>query len=265
MSDATIITAGRLVRVGGRHHHGRRNGQDHAVAFTDGPIVVLAVADGVSRPCSDASTSHTEVGAFLVAEVAARAALAAFARGVTTPGPIKRAVAEALTELVGPLWRALEPEAACRGLFATLLLAVATGQWTRAWAAGDGAWGVMVAPGSPPSVADCGPEDLLVTSEGSSRRGARQHQRLTDCVARAAASAVDPVLHVEGLLEPVIAVERPPLALWLATDGLADEPATAERLRWPVRDGAELERTLQRPDDSDDIAVAFAAREVAHG
>lgn len=249
--------SGSLVRQGGRHRADHRNNQDHAVALSCSAGVVLAVADGVSSlPAGKRRLpTQTEVGAFLVAEVAARAALDALVRGVRDPKALKQAAASSLVEVVGPLWRHLGLGAA-HGLYSTLILAIATPSWARVWAAGDGAWGVVLGPGTAPSVACADPEQLLTFAEGSSRHGGRHLDGLDDCVARAASRDV---VHVGSLLEPVVLVDRRVTALWVATDGLRDEPEALELLRRPVRDAGALTRALRRPADSDDLAVAFTA------
>src|SRR5690606_31944737 len=59
-------------------------------------------------------------------------------------------------------------------------------------------------------------------------------------------------------LECVLEAEGPALALYVATDGIADEPGASALLRSPLRDDAALRRALVRDIDSDDLAVAWA-------
>lgn len=248
-------SCGTLVRQGGRHREKGRNCQDHAVALTSEHGVVLVVADGVSAIPREGRRmpTHAEVGAYLVAEVAARAAFAALdSQG---PDEVRAAVARALVAVVGPLWRQLGRDAPL-GLSTTLVIAVTTRTWTWAWAAGDGAWGLLVPPGVRPAVVDQDDDGLLTTDEGASRRGGRNLERLDDCVARRAAQGPAAVAE---LLEPVVMATGPATALWVATDGLRDELGVADVLRRPVRAPRDLARALTSATDSDDVAIAYAA------
>lgn len=82
---------------------------------------MLAVADGVSRV--DGLASQAQVGAFLVAELAAEDALRALRRGAG-PCDTRAQAAAAMHHGLHGLWSELPRDVVCRTPASTLVLAV---------------------------------------------------------------------------------------------------------------------------------------------
>lgn len=232
-----------LLRIGARHLAKGMNCQDHVAMRISDDAVILAVADGVSgagghlydRP------SRTEVGAYLTAEIAANAAARAVPKGLDIVGE----VAQALTEGLAPL-AALIRQPFASALPCTLVLAVATPRSTSIWLSGDGAWGCVLPPGRRASTlhyADL-ERDVLAVEAGLSLRGSHHQPKLGRLASTSAVSREgSPAAH----MELVFHAESVPLALWVASDGLEDEPAAMEALRRPITNKDALLETLLFP------------------
>ncbi|PCC66453.1 protein phosphatase 2C domain-containing protein [Nannocystis exedens] len=242
---------GSLVDAGERHLRRRQGGQDHALALRLPSAVVLAVADGAG--VVDGAVSRTEVGAGLVVELAARAAADAAARGMG-PGDARHHVAGILVRHLLPLWVMLG-EGAAGLLHCTLMLAVSTPSWTSIWSVGDGAWGATgsLAHGfaSPATIATVACYGAQWHAHGRERRA-----RLRTSVALLCRRG-DPDEVAAGL-QPVLEAEGPTLRLYVASDGLEDEPRLDAWLRVATWQGDELAASLDRPAGSDDLALAWA-------
>lgn len=229
--------------------------QDHATIRSHTEGVVLVVADGVSRV--DGLPSQAQVGAFLVAELAAEGAAAALRRGAG-PCDVRAQAAAALHHGLHGIWSELPRETAGRALASTLVLAVVSLAWSAIWCSGDGAWGV-VAPaattvrGDELQRASVGPEFQICAGE----RHNDMHAELAALTARRGPTAA-----VRDL-RTVLYAEGPVLGAYVATDGLRHELALAERLRRPFCGDAVMAQTLlTRPGDCDDLGVAWAAQRV---
>jgi hypothetical protein len=258
---------GSIVRVGEKQAERRLSGQDHAVARAGVRGLALAVADGASTRPGPGGTrvfTRNEVGAWLVAELAADAIASALDRGVDDPDRLRRAAAAAIVSGMRPIWAQLGPGAQV-ALSSTLVLAAVTPAFTIAWLSGDGCWGAIAVPerlSATPRVEGMDEADVEVHGDGLSLRGGRHSAVLPhDVASRQARLDLDAVV---ASLEVAMWVPGPVVAAWVATDGLLDEPAAMERLRHPVRRRDHLDALLVRPEGCDDLAVAYAA-EVAHG
>nr|WP_276600730.1 protein phosphatase 2C domain-containing protein [Nannocystis sp. ILAH1] len=248
MSAAYV--AHQLVDAGERHLRRRAGGQDHAVALKHAGAIVLAVADGVSRV--NGQPSRTEVGAALVAELAARAAHDATLRGLG-PSDVRQHVAATLVRHLLPLWASLG-RAGSPLLHCTLVLAATTPEWTTIWCLGDGAWGASGSLahgyGAPRSTAP-------VACYG--RRWDVHGRRHEDSPATVAGLCRGGDVDAVALgLEAVLEAEGPAIALYVATDGLGDEPGADDVLRRERWTRDEVSGSLARPEDCDDLAIAWA-------
>lgn len=249
-----------LVRTGGRHREQAVNGQDHAVVGHHASAVVLCVADGVSLIVGGGQQQHSrnEVGSWLAAEVALTAALRALDKG-TKPESVVDSVAGALHRSFNRLWTEIGLQHGQLGLTTTLLLAIVTPTWTGIYASGDGYWGVTlpVWDGAPPDLASIQGEALVETvrPDGAAVFGCQTRQpvrNLASVQARLDAAAV------RSALRPVLLCPQPVLAVHIATDGLEDERPLLDKLRrGPCRAKNEVEGTLERPESSDDLALAW--------
>lgn len=254
-----------LVRQGVSHHSRGLNCQDHAIARHSDHGVVLVVADGVSsvREGAERVPSNNEVGAWLAAEVAAGATLAALADGAVDDIPTR--VGEAFHQTLGPLWTAIGKSRGRYGLVSTLLVAVVTDRVTKIWASGDGFWGVIL-PGDVDAAHGLdgapGIECESLSVAGNNTYAGAEHaagfRETATTAARRGATAVT------EQLRQVLSFHGPVLAAHVATDGLVDE-GDARRLvqRSLVARRATLEAMLTRPDHSDDLAVAWACSRAA--
>ena len=251
-----LYTTGAVVHMGGRHLGSARNGQDHAVAIGHEKALIVAVADGVSRV--HGAPSHTEVGSILSAEIAARAAADAALRGLG-PTDLRAHVAAALLQQLTPLHVALGDSAPSL-LHCTLVLGVTTPTFTAIWLVGDGAWGAIgsLAHGRGSPRADCAP----ACYGGQWECHGGRHERTLGQTVFLLTRAGDVDAFARGL-ECVLETEGPALGLYVATDGLADEPVARELLRGPLRDGDTLRHALVRAPHSDDLAVAWATKRSA--
>ncbi|MDC0719420.1 protein phosphatase 2C domain-containing protein [Nannocystis bainbridge] len=245
------FASGVLVDAGERHLRHRLGGQDHALALRHPGAVVLAVADGASRVGK--LPSRAEVGAGLVAELAARSASDAALRGLG-PAELRLHVAALLVRHLLPLWVALG-DGAGPLLHCTLVLAVSTPTWTSIWRIGDGCWGASGSlahgyrsPSSSASVACYG------TRWSAHER--RQVTKLHTTVAHLCRSG-DVEVVARGL-EPVLEAEGPALTLYVASDGLDEEPQVQALLRCDQWRGDQFTGALARPNGSDDFALAWA-------
>ncbi len=271
--------ASTLLRPGGRHVRRLRNNQDHAVVARTPHGFVLAVADGVSGRNHElyGRQSRTEVGAYLTAELAVNAAVGALVNGGDAAA-IHQAMASNIAAGLAPLQLAGKPIQSA--LPCTLVVAVATARWTAVWCSGDGYWGAVFPPGRREVVSEYTDleKDVLATDEGLCIRGGR-HRLSLDRLA--STSAVNGQAAVAEDLELVLTAPCGPVSLWVASDGLDDEPTTKDFVRRPIRSKAELEATLRYPvpssedhekemlrialEDvggparSDDLAIAFLA------
>ncbi|MCY1062163.1 protein phosphatase 2C domain-containing protein [Nannocystis sp. SCPEA4] len=236
--------------AGERHLSRRQGSQDHAVALQHPGALVLAVADGVSWV--DGVPSCAEVGAGLVAELAARAAADGALRGLSF-ADVRQHVAAALLRQLFPLWATLSPNAGSL-LHCTLVLAVTTPAWTAIWRVGDGAWGVTgsLARGRSPS----SPAPIACYDGRWSTHG-REHQPDSPITVAELCRGGDVDAVARGL-EPVLEVEGPALMLYVASDGLRDERAADELLRGNTWHGEQILAALSRPEGCDDLAVAWA-------
>lgn len=245
-----LYTTGSAVHTGGRHLANAQNGQDHAVTICHREAIVLAVADGVSRV--NHAPSRAEVGAILTAEIAARAA-ADGARHGLAPKDLRAHVAAALLRHLASLHVALGGAAASL-LHCTLVLGVTTPDFTAVWLVGDGSWGASgsLAHGSSPRAA-C---PVACYGRRWECHGARHEPVLGQTVYRLCQTG--DIYAVARGFECVLEAEGPALGLYVATDGLADEPGARALLRSPLRDDAALRHALIRDIDSDDLAVAWA-------
>ncbi|WP_170136496.1 protein phosphatase 2C domain-containing protein [Nannocystis exedens] len=246
-------TAGSLVDAGERHLSRRQGGQDHAVALRHRGAVALAVADGVSRV--DGHPSQTEVGAALVAELAARAAFDAALRGQSFV-EARTHVATVLVRQLLPLWAVLSPNAGTF-LHCTLVLAVTTPAWTAIWLVGDGAWGASgsLGRGRSPS-SPVSPVAIACYGRRWSAHG-REHKPDSPMTVANLCRGGDVEAVVSGL-EVVLEAEGPALSLYVATDGLQQEPQADELLRRDDWRRDQLTAALVRPQDCDDLAIAWA-------
>lgn len=257
----TVYQSEALVRLGGRHRSKNINGQDHALAAQHRSAVVLVAADGVSTYTDgDDRKRHgrNEVGSWLAAEVALRASTRALAQGLA-PDCIVDYVALALHRAFCPLWGELGVRRGQIGLSTTLLLAIVTPTWTGIYASGDGYWGVVL-----PVWDDMAPDTSCIHGEAlvdamrpdaAAVFGSRTGQpvgRLASQEARHDAAAV------RAALRPVLLCPQPVLACHVATDGLEDEPEVLDAIRrGPCRARRQVEQLLERPKDSDDLAIAW--------
>lgn len=248
-----LYVTGALVDAGGRHLSRRQGGQDHAIALRYHDALVLAACDGVSR--FDRHASRAEVGAGLVAELAARSAADAALRGLGSCD-VRQHVAGALVRHLLPLWVALGPGAGSL-LHCTLVLAVATPEWTTIWRVGDGAWGATgsLAHGFRPPTC-VAPVACYGRRWAAHGREYTTEGPLPTTVARLCRGG--DVDAVAAGLQPVLEAEGPALSLYVATDGLQDEPGADAVLRSPHWNRGQLEEALARPDDCDDFAAAWA-------
>lgn len=258
-----LFRTGRLVEPGGRHLRRRQNNQDHAVVIQQREAIVLAVADGAS--VVDGLPSRAEVGAALAAELAAMAASEAAGRGLG-PGEIRLHVASTLVQRLAPLWRALG-DAGPQLLHATLILAVSTHEFTSIWCAGDGSWGARgsLAHGrQSPAVCRGASLGCYTMPAGDGSRShewlafGRQEMPTPPRTVGTLARGFDVEAFARGL-EPVLEAEGPALSMFVASDGIDDEPAACGALRLGrVGTAADLGALLLRSGDSDDLGVAWA-------
>lgn len=259
---SALYYTGSMTHIGGAHKARNINGQDHAVALACRQGIVLAVSDGVS--IVDREHSRAEVGAWLTAELAAAAALAALQRGAE-PGEIKGEVAAALVAGLGPLWARLGRRAHA-GLTTTLVLLVLTPSWTQVWASGDGCWGLLTARGARLDLLRVGGGEVRQVPGAEARGdavpgnvatvGQRHLPRLFELASTEAARDLDAVL---AQLQCVLSYGGQAVGAYVATDGLRDEPALEVALRAPCTSRARLTEQLQRASDSDDLGVAWCA------
>jgi hypothetical protein len=236
--------------TGARHLRVARNGQDAALAWTDGALAALVVCDG----CSGGASS--EVGARLGGGLVLGALIARLTRGEAPLdgvawADVRAEVAARLAALVVHLPGAREDAIRAHFLF-TVVAAVVTPRQTAVWALGDGAYRLddrVVALGP---FADNAPPylgyDLL-------DRAAPAHLELAPAAA-VVMVATDGVLDLgaaDGLGElDAAALVRHPDAL---RRHLAVRARGDEQLDWDAR------RVVRRPAPlQDDAAIAIARR-----
>lgn len=226
--------------------------QDHATMRSHSEGVVLAVADGVTLV--DGLASHAHVGAYLAAELTAEGAMAALRRGAG-PCDTRAQACAALHHGLHGIWSELQRETAARALATTIVLAVVTVTWTAIWCSGDGAWGI-VAPAATVVRGDATRHPIGADFQAvAGERLNETHVELAALNARrgptAAARDLRTMLYADG----------PVLGAYVATDGLRHEPPLSERLLRPFCGDPVMARALlTRPNDCDDLGVAWAAQ-----
>src|SRR5262245_17007364 len=136
--DTMAIRAGAATVIGSRHQRSSRNGQDAAVAWSDGKRAVAVVCDG----CSSGGSS--EVGARLGASVFLHSLAMRLAAGESVSCPatwaaarieVVRAIADIVERMPGDRLQAIHDY-----FLFTIVAAAATRDGAAVWALGDGAY-----------------------------------------------------------------------------------------------------------------------------
>lgn len=259
MSNANYYVS-RFVMTGGKHRRRGLPGQDHAEVQGCDQGVVLVVADGVSVVGQE--FSRAEIGAYLAAHLACRAALEGVEAGEDLGG-LKGRIGAALYHGLRGLWTEMPSHALAPALSSTLLVAVVMPERTAIWASGDGCWGVCAPPttrvevskltrptpvGWSTSPTPCG-QAIVV--------GGTLHTQLMGktAVTESRRSPED----AAAQLELMLLAKGPVFGAYVASDGLADEPNVARVLQQPVRSRSAVEDSLIRGDRGDDLGIAWAA------
>lgn len=246
---------------GERHRALRLNGQDHAASDEGLGGVVVAVSDGVSviRGADGVERhTHSEVGAFLVAE----AAVAGCARALRAGEPLETMADHAAANIhqaLAGVWEALG-QRAHQALHTTLLVGVVTEKAALIFGAGDGAWGVLlpewaregayVGAGLTMNRTQTG----LIAVFGCGQEEEMSKSEMVSLGARVSADKV------RSQLRTLLHTKVPVDGLHITTDGIVDEDAAASMIRTRVLRGRHhLAQALRRPKDCDDFAAAWIA------
>lgn len=260
MSDThPLYGSAKLTIPGGRHLTQAENCQDHAAKAECEQGVVVAVSDGVSKMKVDSGetvTTHSEVGAVLLAEAAVAGCLRALKAGQGL-GAMPEQVATNIRLALGGVWEAIGR----RGnhlLPATLLVGVATTEGAIIFGGGDGFFGVILP--------DWAREGAVIgegLTFGKSAVGLTVHGELSAPITGdklpsfGARTSAERVL---GQLPVLLRTRIPIVGLHVATDGLVDEDAAAALLRTRVLRGHfQLRNVMARSVDSDDLGLGWIA------
>jgi hypothetical protein len=239
---------------GERHRALRLNGQDHAASDEGLGGVVVAVSDGVSviRGADGVERhTHSEVGAFLVAE----AAVAGCARALRAGEPLETMADHAAANIhqaLAGVWEALG-QRAHQALHTTLLVGVVTEKAALIFGAGDGAWGVLlpewaregayVGAGLTMNRTQTG----LIAVFGCGQEEEMSKSEMVSLGARVSADKV------RSQLRTLLHTKVPVDGLHITTDGIVDEDAAASMIRTrvaprstPSRAGAPAPEGLRR-------------------